>query len=276
VNLRQRYQAITGREFPSVPPAPVPLPASSWNPQYIDLTQDARDWASLDEAERESLLRLTALCQAGDEELALGLVPLLIVMAEEQRLEEELRLTSFLWEEARHVEMFRRFFAEVAPGRADLSRYRTMTYCRVVHDELPSALLRLRTDASPEARAEASVVYNLVVLGMLVETGYRGYRAHIEARGILPGMRVAMAHLEQDATRHIEQSVAQLARLVAEDGGVRDAIERRAAMIGGPALDIVEEALSAGGLDGGAFTARAALRLEGRLQRAIGNTGTPQ
>ena len=95
MNLRQRYQAITGRAHPAAPATPS-LPSNSWNPKYIDLAQDARDWASLDEAERESLLRLTALCQAGDEELALGLVPLLMVMAEEGRLEEELRLTSFL------------------------------------------------------------------------------------------------------------------------------------------------------------------------------------
>jgi ribonucleoside-diphosphate reductase beta chain len=34
-----------------------------------------------------------------------------MVIAQEGRLEEEMFLTSFLWEEAKHVEFFSRFFA---------------------------------------------------------------------------------------------------------------------------------------------------------------------
>ena len=87
------------------------------------------------------------------------------------------------------------------------------------------------------------------VVGMLVETGYRGYQAHLDARGILPGMRVALAHLQQDASRHLELSVVQLAILAREHGGaVPEAIERRASELRGPALDLLREVLR--GVDG--------------------------
>lgn len=79
-----------------------------WNPSDIDLSQDQRDWRSLTADEQDILLRLSALFQAGEEAVTLDLLPLIIVIAQEGRLEEEMYLTSFLWEEAKHVEFFSR------------------------------------------------------------------------------------------------------------------------------------------------------------------------
>lgn len=272
MNLRQRFRALAGRDVPTAQPVPPAVASGGWNPLFIDLTLDPHDWAGLNAAERESLLRLVALGRAGDEGALLHLLPLIMVMADEQRLEEELSLTSFLWEEAKHVEIFRRFFAEVAPDAIDLSRYRSLGYCRIVHDELPSSLLKLRCDASPECRAEASVVYNLIVVGLLVETGYRACLAYLEARDIMPGMRVALGHLLQDTTQHLERSVDQLAQQVAEYGDpVRRAIERRAAMLKGPALEVLAEALGVApfGLERSAFGLSAGNQLDRRCAQAL-------
>ena len=80
-----------------------------WDPQSIDFTQDILDWQHLNDTEKESLLQLTALFQAGEECVTLDLLPLVMVIAREGRLEEEMFLTTFLWEEAKHTEFFRRF-----------------------------------------------------------------------------------------------------------------------------------------------------------------------
>ena len=266
MNLRQRYQAITGRPHPAPPDPVAPRPSSAWNPLFIDLTHDAVDWEALDQAERDFLLRLTALCRAGDEGAALSLLPLMMVKDDEQRLEEELRLTSFLWEEAKHVEIFRRFFAEVAPDSAQLGGHRSIAYCALVHDELPASLMRLRTDGTPAAQAEALAVYDLIVVGVLAETGYRAYAEWLGGGTRMPGMRDAVDHLSRDAAGHLEESVTRLTLMVAEHGGVRDVIERRTASLIGPALDVVEEVF--GGRPGAdACATRAALRLAHRLGR---------
>jgi ribonucleoside-diphosphate reductase beta chain len=272
VNLRQRYQVLTGRTFPDValPQEPLPL-TGSWNPRYIDLATDAQDWQQLEPAEREFLLSLTALCQAGDEGVALSLLPLMMAKDDEQRLEEELSLTSFLWEEAKHAEIFRRFFKEVAPDAAPRGAHRTIAYCGLVHHELPAALQRLRTDASPVAQADALAAYDLIVVGMLAETGYRAYATWLDRGERMPGMRKAVEHLSRDASRHLDASVVRLAAMVAEHGEpVRDVIERRTAMLLGPALDVIEEVFTgAVRADAQASAARAALRLEGRLTRIL-------
>ena len=86
-----------------------------WDPQSIDFSQDILDWQRLKDTEKETLLQLTTLFQAGEECVTLDLLPLVMVIAQEGRLEEEMYLTTFLWEEAKHTEFFRRFLER---GRA--------------------------------------------------------------------------------------------------------------------------------------------------------------
>jgi ribonucleoside-diphosphate reductase beta chain len=244
-----------------------------WDPRDIGLEQDAADWLGLREEERDVLLRLTSLFQAGEEGVALDLLPLMMVMADEQRLEEELYLTSFLWEEAKHVEMFRRFFDEVAYEKGDLARYHTPSYRRIFYDALPTAMRRLREDGSPEAQAEASVTYNMIVEGVLAETGYRAYGAMLERGGILPGMQQAVAFLKRDESRHLAYGVFLLSRLVAEHGDpVWAAIERRMGLLLEPAVGIIAEAFAAYpvmpfGLDIEEFTGYAMAQFQRRLAR---------
>lgn len=200
----------------------------TWDPSEVDLSRDAEHWRGLDEGERDLLLRLSALFQAGEEAVTLDLLPLLRVMADEGRLEEEMYLASFLWEEAKHVDAFRRFFEEVAGHDGDLSGYHTPAYRRLFHDELPGAMRRLEEDASPVAQAEASVVYHMIVEGVLAETGYHAYREMLEREDLLPGTREILTRVQQDESRHLAYGVWLLSRLVAEHGQpVWDAVEGR-------------------------------------------------
>src|SRR5215469_16755746 len=86
-----------------------------WDPANIDFSRDAQDWASMDEIHHTSILSLSAYFQAGEEAVTLDLLPLVMRVAQQGRLEEEMYLTSFLYEEAKHTELFRRWFSEV-PG----------------------------------------------------------------------------------------------------------------------------------------------------------------
>ena len=244
-----------------------------WDPCDIDLLHDTRDWALLPEPERDVLLRLTALFEAGGEGIARDLLPLIAVMADEQRLEEELYLTSFLLEEAKHFEMFRRFLDEVAKESGDLSRYHTPSWQRIFLGELPRATRRLKECGSPEAQAEASVTYNMVVEGVLAATGYYAYQTTLVRNGILPGMQQALAHLLLDESRHLAYGVFLLSRLVAEHGeGVWLAIERRMGELLEPALGVITEAFAAYpvmpfGLDVAEFTEFATAQFRTRLAR---------
>lgn len=199
-----------------------------WDPMDIDFTQDRQDWLALAPEEREVLLHLTSMFLGGEESVTLDLLPLIGVVAAEGRLEEEMYLTTFLFEEAKHVEAFRRFLDEVACEHTDLGRYHGPAYQSIFGEALPQALGRLRQDPSPLAQAEASVTYNMIVEGVLAETGYHAYFAVLEARNIMPGMREVVGKLKQDESRHLAYGVYLLSRLVAEHGEpIWQAIENR-------------------------------------------------
>lgn len=218
----------------------------TWNPSDIDFTRDRADWRTLAPDEQDMLLRLTSLFQAGEECVTLDILPLLDVISQEGRLEEQLYLTSFLWEEAKHVEAFRRFFDQVAEERSDLTRFHSPSYHTIFAEELPAAMGRLRTDASPIAQARASATYNMIVEGVLAETGYHMYHRVLTTRGLMPGMQRVAALLKADESRHLAYGIFLLSRLVAEHGDVVwDAITARMEELLPSAIAIISEAFSA-------------------------------
>lgn len=198
-----------------------------WDPADIDLSQDKLDWAASSELEKEFALRLISMFQAGEEAVTLDLLPLIGAVARDGRLEEEIYLTSFLWEEAKHTEFFRRWLDEVAGVDEDLHHFMSPSYRKLFFDELPNSLQRLETDHSNVALARASVTYNMVVEGMLAETGYHAFQAAFERSGKMPGILAGVRNTARDESRHIRFGLYLLQRLVSEDASIWEVIMER-------------------------------------------------
>jgi ribonucleoside-diphosphate reductase beta chain len=213
----------------------------TWDPAAIDLTRDREHWAGFDDLERETMLSLTSLFAAGEEAVTLDLLPLVLAIAREGRIEEELYLTTFLFEEGKHTELFARFLSEVAGSPPELERYHVPSYRTLFYDELPAAMNRLLTDSSPEALARAAVTYNMIVEGVLAETGYESYHASLAANGLLPGLCAALVQIKRDESRHIAYGIFLLSRLVAADPAIWDVIEARMNELFPHALGVVAE-----------------------------------
>ncbi len=242
--MRQNYITTTRGIRRDAPPMRLYEKAKRlgiWNPSDIDFTQDKEDWQKLSDRERDILLRLTALFQAGEEAVTLDLLPLIMVIAQEGRLEEEMYLTTFLFEEAKHTDFFRRFIDEVAQTDDDLSHYHSPNYHLVFSQALPQALNALQTDSSPLAQAKASATYNMVVEGILAETGYHAYETVLGAHNILPGQREGIRLLKQDEARHIAYGVYLLSRLMAEDESLWETVEETMNMLLMPALGVIDD-----------------------------------
>lgn len=217
-----------------------------WDPEAIDYSRDRSDWAALDDEQRDLLLRLTGLFVAGEESVTLDLLPLITVIAREGRLEEEMYLTTFLWEEAKHVDFFHNgFLRNVAPAAGDLSRYHTDAYRTIFCEELPRAMGALTSDPSPAAQVRASATYNMIVEGVLAETGYDAYFAALERNGLLPGLREGVAHLRRDESRHIAYGIFLLSRLIAADRSLWDVAEARMNELFPLALQMIAEIFAA-------------------------------
>ncbi len=244
----------------------------TWNPSELDLSQDIADWQRLNDPERDLLLRLTALFQAGEEAVTLDLLPLVQAIAREGRVEEELFLTTFLFEEAKHTDFFARFLDEVAGTDHDLSRYHTPSFRALIYEALPAAMGRLAHDPSPLCQAEAVLTYNMIVEGVLAETGYHAYFTMLEANNLMPGTRQGIRLLKQDESRHIAYGIYLLSRLVAADDAVWPLIEGRMGELLMHAMGVIDEAFSCYdvmpfGLEMDTFSTYALGQFQKRLER---------
>lgn len=199
----------------------------AWDPRSVDLSRDAADWARLTVGERDVLLRLTVLFQAAEESMTRDVLPLLVSVGREGRFEELLFLTTFLAEEARHTEFFRRVLDEVCRQSGDPQRYQTPSFRRLFADELPRAMNGLVADAAPAAQAEALVTYTLVGEGVLGEAGYHVFMTALVDRGLMPGLRNGLERAQRDEDRHMTYGLFRLAQLVRADPTVWSVISRR-------------------------------------------------
>src|SRR5437879_12494598 len=112
----------------------------------LALRQDVDDWGRFTVAERDVLLRLTVLFQAAEESMTRDLLPLVMAVVREERLEEQLFLTTFLADEAKHTEFFRRVLDEECRQSGDRQRYQPPSFRRLCTEPLPDALRRRLAD----------------------------------------------------------------------------------------------------------------------------------
>jgi len=185
-----------------------------WNPADIDLETDKKQWRTLSDDEKEILLHLSSLFMAGEEAVTLDLLPLISVLSKEGRLEEEIFLTSFLWEEAKHTEFFSVYINNVFEEKPDHKKYHSPFYKNLFYDKLPSDLTRLETDASAQAQLLAAGTYNMIVEGVLAETGYQAYYKMLSENELLPGLQKGITHIKQDESRHIAFGIYLINRLL--------------------------------------------------------------
>jgi ribonucleoside-diphosphate reductase beta chain len=243
-----------------------------WNPSEIDLGQDRRDWETLDGDEKDLILRLCALFQAGEEAVTLDILPLIQVIASEGRLEEELFLAAFLFEEAKHTDFFGRFLDEVAGAPADLARYHSDSYRALFYHALPETMQALASDGSPAAQARAATTYNMVVEGVLAETGYHAFLTVLERNHLMPGFCKAIALLKRDEARHIAYGIYLLSRLLAAQPELWAVIEIRMNELLPYAMGVIGDAFSAYdpvpfGLSYGDFVEYASDQFQKRIER---------
>jgi ribonucleoside-diphosphate reductase beta chain len=216
--------------------------AKFWNPADIDFSHDRADWEQLDDEERRCAMQLCAQFAAGEEAVTQDIQPFMAAMRAEGRLGDEMYLTQFAYEEAKHTQAFRMWLDAVGET-ADLHHYLEplRSYRQIFYEELPNCLNALTIDASPAAQIRASVTYNHVVEGMMALTGYYSWHKICAGRNILPGMQELVRRIGDDERRHMAWGTFTCRRHVAADDANWDVFETRMNELMPLGLRLIEE-----------------------------------
>jgi ribonucleoside-diphosphate reductase beta chain len=230
-----RYRSTRGLDYESVPWR---LWEKSkklfWDPADIDFTQDAIDWQEMSDRQRTVVALNARGFMVGEEAVTLDIVPLLRCMSDQGRLEDTMYLSMFAMEEAKHTEMFRRWFDAVGldPASLDdlvreqqaaLGERRTGIFDGV----LTKVMRRLDTDQSPQAVLDASIVYNQLVEGVLAIAGYLRWEQTFRKLGKLPGLEAGLKLTQRDERRHIAYGTYLGRRILAENPELWEWLEQR-------------------------------------------------
>jgi ribonucleoside-diphosphate reductase beta chain len=212
-----------------------------WNPADIDMSQDVQDFAAMTDREREYATMLAAQFLAGEESVTQDMQPFVAAMAAEGRFADEMYLTQFVYEEAKHALAFRLWFDAVGIT-TDLHEFveSNEAYTQIFTRELPDSLYALTLDSGPANQIRASVTYNHVVEGCLALTGYYGWNKVCSSRGILPGMQQIIKHIGDDERRHMAWGTFTCRRHVAADDNNWQVVQDRMGELMGLALATVE------------------------------------
>ncbi|WP_247729816.1 ribonucleoside-diphosphate reductase [Halovivax limisalsi] len=207
-----------------------------WDPAAIDLETDLENLLAhaeaTDEFDRRHLDAIVtgiAKFGAGEDAVTEDLAPFAVVLED---IDDQLFLTTQLYEEAKHADFFDRYWRTVVWGVEDhLGWDRTSPRDEKwfddsfleLFDRNKRATQRLLEDDSPETRAIAYSHYHLTVEGILAQTGYygmsRSFGGEFEALPHLPGLVEGFERIRSDEGRHVGFGMNQLSSLV-ESGRV--------------------------------------------------------
>jgi ribonucleoside-diphosphate reductase beta chain len=242
----ERYRSTRGINYDSVP---WKLWEKSkklfWDPADLDFTQDAIDWQEMPEQARVMVAMSARGFMVGEEAVTLDIIPLLRCMSDLGRLEDTMYLSMFTMEEAKHTDMFRRWFDAVGLNPAsldDLVRAQNDAIAgsadgqqrRGIFDGgLTRVMRRLDTDQSPRAILDATLVYNQLVEGVAAINGYRRWEETFRRLGKLPGLEAGIKLTQRDERRHIAYGTYLGRQILAEHPELWEFVESRWARLTG-------------------------------------------
>ena len=205
-----------------------------WATQDLDFSQDRIDWHEriLEDEKVQRLFGLSAFF-TGEQRVTDELGPIMRACPTE---EQRIFLSTQIADEARHVQFFNRFFAEVGvldgtDGVADRLRA-TEENLTDSFTELFDRMLKDRVDrlaAEPEdtvTLVEAITLYHMIIEGALALTGQHYIIEYNTRVGTLPGFVEGFSNVARDEHRHIAFGVRFLTDMANEDERYRAAMQR--------------------------------------------------
>ncbi len=202
-----------------------------WDPYGIDIKEDRQNLleADLEEEVFDGMRRGIARFGAGEEAVTEDLAPFTVVLED---IEDQMYVTTQIYEEAKHTELFDRYWRNVInPVEEDMGLKKSSPleerWFNDAYDELfernERATHRLLEEDTPENRARAFSHYHLTIEGIAAQTGYYGMgRAYSEDEfpelPHLPGLVEGLNHTRADEGRHVGFGMSKLKELIQDEG----------------------------------------------------------
>mgnify|MGYP001359659766 CR=1 FL=1 len=180
-----------------------------WLSHEIDFSRDRAQWDAMNDEERDYFTWGMSAFFVGEERVTTQFSGLVMAYEDES---EEAYLTTQQVDEARHTQLFDRFYREVIgiddPAWEDrLGRVREElndAFVKLFDEELVAANQALvRNPSDIEAKVDFCTTYHMVIEGTLALTGQYTMTDYLEKNDLLPGFVEGFKKVARDEHRHV-------------------------------------------------------------------------
>jgi ribonucleoside-diphosphate reductase beta chain len=222
-----------------------------WNPWSVDLTEDRRQWGTMEPEDRSLVLWALSSLMVAEERITTKFSGLVGAYGSE---EEAAFLASQQVDEARHMQFYARFQDEVIADPQSISahveraREQLSPAFKTVFDEaLVAAHEKLVANPSDRAaKVEFVTTYHLVIESTLGLTAFRFITGYLESEGLLPGFVEGYGKIHHDENRHIGYGIWFLRDAVEKDPALGESVREKLREL----LPAIAESLTPPGRDG--------------------------
>lgn len=208
-----------------------------WDPYAVEGLESDRERImehGLEESEYLELCTAISRFGAGEEAVTEDLTPLAMVLED---INDQMFISSQIYEEAKHTQFFDRYWREVLDPVAEEFGFerRAATDQRFFNDEYialfdktEDAMHRLLEDDSPENRVRAYSHYHLAVESVLAQTGYYGFQSAFSEKGSdevaledwpnANGLVNGIEYIRSDEGRHVGFGMHKVRDHIQNDG----------------------------------------------------------
>ncbi|WP_336325532.1 ribonucleoside-diphosphate reductase [Halovenus sp. HT40] len=232
-----------------------------WDPgaiEELDVDRERLLNADLTEEQFEGIRRTVARFGAGEESVTEDLLPLAQVS---ENINDQMFLSSQIYEEAKHTKFFDRYWREVIDPVAEgqgfertaptEDRYFNSQYTELF-ERTEDAMQRLLTDDTPKNRVVAYCHYHLTIESVLAQTGYYGIQSSFSESGSdevtdeefveLPGLVNGITKIRSDEGRHVGFGMAKVREHVqtgtVEESVVQNTLQKLLPLVAGTVNDL--------------------------------------
>ena len=182
--------------------------ASQWSPFTIDLTEDARQWAGMAEADRSLIFWVLSSLMVAEERITTKFSGLVGAHGSE---EEATFLSTQQVDEARHMQFYARYQDEVVADPASIGEHvaRAREQLSPAFEAIfDGALVRahehlVAAPADLAAKTRFVTIYHLILESTLGLTTFNFVTGHLKREQQLPGFVDGYSLIHHDETRHI-------------------------------------------------------------------------
>lgn len=192
----------------------------------FDPSKDLKDWEELDEMDQILISHIFSLILGCKEASSIYHLPLIQIIAEEGRIEEQMCMTSILWDESNHLEYLSAYNNKVLETSQNLEQYHGEHFKYLLYKKLPQTAALLKTDHSPLSQIKTYAILNIIVKSMIANSCFKVLYDLMHQQNILPGLKNSINKIIQDESAHQTFTFYLINHLLNENKDLEEIVEK--------------------------------------------------